>query len=317
MQRAKYNVCRLGLYQNLFDAVLEGRYCETIAVNLLVDIRWMEVARAFANCLCDASLRGPIRPLAEDFARLVSSAAQLAFGTTDHAELPSWFLQNHEGFLASCLHKLLMAFAQRATAPLQMHRAFAALIDVAEGLKAFLGLRHLASSTGAHALMSATANSRYDFLKENHCTASAAALCFAELLAERVLEESRDDDEGETDSPLLYFARSKRWQVFATSCIDCFSSDEAFARLCRLAKAAVEAPKKEAPKLFFLASAFLDADARERAVAPASPEPLRKAEKAVVAAPRTTPVKACRSAIRKRSTPFVKLVQRLLATSQA
>ena len=315
MQRAKYNVCRLGLYQNLFDAVLENRHCETIAANLLMDIRWMEVPRAFANCLCDASLRGPIRPLAEDFARLVSSAAQLAFGTTDHAELPSWFLQNHEGFLASCLHKLLMAFSQRATAPLQMHRAFAALIDVAEGLKAFLGLRHLASSTGAHALMSATANSRYDFLREKHCTASAAALCFAELLAERVLEESRDD-EGEADSPLLYFARSKRWQAFAASCIDCFSSDEAFARLCRLAKAAVEAPKKEAPGLFFLASAFLDADARERVVEPASPEPLRKAAKAVVAA-RTTPVKACRSAIRKRSAPFVKLVQRLLATSQA
>lgn len=315
MQRCRYNVYRLGLYQDLFDAVLEGKHNEGVAVNLLIDIRWMEVARALANVLCEASLRGPIRPLAADVCHLFTRAAVSAFGTSVHAEIPSWFLQNNESFLASCLHKLLAAFTQKTTAPLQMHRAFAALIDVADGLKPFLGLSHLALSTGAHALMSTAAHARYDFLTTMHANASAATLCFAELLAERILEESKDD-EREAESPLLYFARSERWQVFAAACIDFFSPNESFARLHRLAKAALEAPKKEAPGLFFLASAFLDADAGETAEVPSSPEPLKRAIKTVAEA-RKTPIKVCRSAIRKRSAPFVKLVQRLLATPDA
>lgn len=315
MQRCRYNVYRLGLYQDLFDAVLEGRHNEGVAVNLLIDIRWMEVARALANVLCKASLRGPIRPLAADIRHLFSSAAMSAFGTSVHAEIPSWFLQNNESFLASCLHKLLAAFTQKTAASLQMHRAFAALIDVANGLKSFLGLSHLALSTGAHALMSTAAHARYDFLTIMHANASVATLCFAELLAERILEESKDDDH-EAESPLLYFARSERWQVFAASCVDFFSPNESFARLHRLAKAALEGPKKEASGLFFLASAFLDADSRETAKAPSSPEPLKRAMQAVVDA-RKTPIKVCRSAIRKRSAPFVKLVQRLLATPEA
>ena len=63
--------------------------------------------------------------------------------------------------------------------------------------------------------------------------------------------------------------------------------------------------KKQEPGLFFLASAFLDADSAasnhsspERPSAPSHKPPLR-------------------SAIRKRSAPFVKLVRRLLAASKA
>jgi hypothetical protein len=196
-----------------------------------------------------------------------------------------------------------------------MQIAFAALFDIADGLKRFLGLPHLALSTGAHALMSAAANSRYDFLNIVHTNASAATLCFAELLAKHILEEMKGD-ECKADSPLLYFAQSKRWQMFAAACIDCFSPNESFARLYRLAKATQRAPKKDAPGLFCLASAFLDADMRDTAEVPASPEPLKRAIATVVKAHKT-PIKVCRSAIRKRSAPFVKLVQRLLATSGA
>ncbi len=316
MERRRYNVYRLALYHDLFEAVLEGTHNEGVAVNLLIDIRWMEVARALTNTLHKASLRGPIRPLAADICHLFSKAAVSAFGTSAHAEIPSWFLQNNECFLCSCLHKLLVTFTQQmTTAPLQMQIAFTALIDIADGLKPFLGLPHLALSTGAHALMTAAANSRYDFLNIMHTNASAATLCFAELLAEHILEESKGD-EREADSPLLYFARSKRWQVFAAACVDCFSPNESFARLYRLAKATQEAPKKDASRLFCLASAFLDADAREIAEVPTSPEPPKRAIGTVVKAYKT-PSKVCRSAIRKRSAPFVKLVQRLLATSGA
>lgn len=315
MERRRYNVYRLALYHDFFEAVLAGTHNEGVAVNLLIDTRWMEVARALTNVLCEASLRGPIRPLAVDIRHLFSKAAVSAFGTSAHAEIPSWFLQNNECFLCSCLHKLLVTFTKNVPAPLQMQRAFTALIDMADGLKPFLGLPHLALSTGAHALMSTAANARYDFLTTMHANASAATHCFAELLAEHILEESKDD-EREADSPLLYFAQSKRWQMFAAACIDHFSPNESFARLYRLAKATLEAPKKDAPGLFCLASAFLDADTRDTSEVPASPEPLKRAITTVVKAHKT-PIKVCRSAIRKRSAPFVKLVQRLLATSGA
>ena len=312
MYRARYNPDRLRLYEHLFDSVLEGKHSEPVAINLLIDIRWLEVPRALASCILDASARGPIRPLEADFAHLVSRAAQLAFGTCEHSEIPSWYLQNHESFLASCLHKLLAAFVRKAASPLQMHRAFAALIDVAGGLKAFLGLSHLSLSTGAHALMTATAHSRFDFLTKAHCNASAAALCFAELLAERILEEPVGTQEA--DSPLHFFARSTRWQAFAKACIDCFSPNESFAQLQRQVKA-LDGPKKQAPGLFFLASAFLDADANEGAEA--SAQRPKSPTRAAAASVHTTPIKVCRSAIRKRSAPFVKLVRRLLAPSKA
>ncbi len=125
MQRARYNRARLNLYEELFDRLIENEYSEAVAANLLVDTRWAEVSRAFVNCLCRRSAAGPIRPLAEDYARLVARAADLAFGTRTHAQIPCWFLQNNETFLASCLDKLFIRFDRNPTAPLQMHRAFA------------------------------------------------------------------------------------------------------------------------------------------------------------------------------------------------
>ena len=193
-----------------------------------------------------------------------------------------------------------------------MRRAFEALFDVAEGLKSFLGLEYLARSTGAHALMSATAHARCDFLKSAECSSSAPTLCFAEMLADRILQQP--GRELALESSLCYFARSERWQQFAERCGHCFSSDEAFARLQRQV---VGQQHKElgSPGLFLLASTFLEAEAEAKENVPASP--------ASPAPPRVVPTKAskapllCRSAIRKRSQPFVKLVQRLLAGSKA
>ena len=292
MLRVRYNVERLTLYEQLFDRIIAGEHAEDVAANLLVDIRWSEVTRAFVNCLCRWSGTGPIRPLAADYGRLVSRAAESAFGTRAHARIPSWFLQNNEMFLASCLDKLLVAFDQKPAAPLQMHRAFATLFDVAEGLRSYLGLRGLANSTGAHALMVAVAHSRYDFLTQAVRFSSASSLCFAEMLAERILE-----GDAPVEGPAFaFFARSERWQAFAKGRIDCFSEEESFAQLQRL----VEAPRKSEPRLFFLASTFLEADAAA-ASNPSSPERP------------SVPAKPLRTPIRKRSAPFVRLIRRLVS----
>jgi len=310
MLRVRYNLVRLNVYEQLFESMIKGEHCEMVAASLLTDTRWAEVSRAFVNCVTSNSCTNTLRPLAVDFGRLVLRAAETAFGTSRHSEIPSWFFQNNECFLASCLHKLLLAYAQQpALAPHQMRQAFEALFDAAEGLKPFLGLNYLARSTSAHALMSATANARYDFLKSAECVASAPALCFAEMLAERILHQP--GSALELESPLCFFARSERWQQFAERCIDCFSFDEAFARLYRRVVQQQHGGKKQ-PGLFLLASAFLDTEAKENV--PASPE---RASRRGTTRPSVTPTKTCRSAIHKRSQPFVKLVQRLLSGSKA
>ena len=308
MQRVRnqYNLVRLNVYEHLFEAVIKGEHDEAAAANLLIDIRWPEVARAFVNCVASNSCTNTLRPLAADFGAMLVRAAQLAFGTCRHSEIPSWFFQNNECFLASCLHKLLLAYTrQPALMPHQMRKAFEALFDVAEGLKSFLGLEYLARSTSAHALMSAVEHSRYNFLSCSECAASAPALCFAEMLAERILDQP--SRAFELESPFCFFARSVRWQQFAVGCVDCFSPHEAFA--CLQTQVAKRRVSTQSPELFQLASAFLDAEVKENA--PASPErPKRKANA------HTTPVKECRSAIRKRSRPFVSLMRRLVARSQ-
>ena len=306
----RYNQVRLRVYEQLFEGMIRGEHCEMVAANLLVDTRWAEVSRGFVNCVTSNSCTNTLRPLAVDFGRLVSHAAELAFGTSRHSDMPSWFLQNNECFLASCLHKLILAYArQPALAPHQMRRAFGALFDVAEGLKSFLGLEYLARSTGAHALMSATANARCDFLKSAECGLSAPALCFAEMLADRILQQP--GRELSPESSLCYFARSERWQQFAERCGHCFSSDEAFTRLQRQV-VGQQHKELQSPGLFLLASTFLEADAEAKENVPVSPAPPRVAPTKVSKAPLV-----CRSAIRKRSQPFVKLVQRLLAGSKA
>ena len=312
MQR-KYNFTRLNVYEQLFEAVIKGEQDECVAANLLIDIRWLEVSRAFVNCVASNSCTNTLRPLADDLRRLVSRAAEQAFGTCQHSEIPSWFLQNNECFLASCLHKLLRTYTrQPALAPHQMRQAIEALFDAAEALKPFLGLEYLARSSSAHALMSATAHSRYDFLKSEECVSSAPALCFAEMLAERIL--AQPGRALKLESPFCFFARSERWQQFAARCVDCFSPDESFARLQRQAVEyhSVKKPKDERPGLFFLASAFLEAEMGASASPPASPKRTKRRAVATV-----TPIKKHPLVARKHSGPFVNLVQRLLAGSQA
>lgn len=292
----KYNGERLKHYDALFESVLAGEHSEAVAANLLVDIRWAEVSRAFASCLLRRSLAGPIRPLAADFGHLVDRAAEVAFGTRAHARIPSWFLQNNEAFLASTLQKLLVEFQRRPAVPLQMRRAFVALFEVAEALRPYMGLRELAGSTGAHALMCAVAHARYDFLGQSVRCCASPFLCLAELLAERILS----GDAPESAPAFDFFAHSERWQAFANAIADCFAADASFARLQHMTVKALALPpeREREPGLFFLASTFLKTGA---GASDASPERA------------SVPTKPLRSPIRKRSAPFVRLIKRLVS----
>jgi len=310
MNRSPCNAERLGIYSELFTRLIRGwgddAETESVMVNLLVNTRWPEVSHAFVQCLFQEAQAGAIRPLARDVERLVDRAATTAFGTSDHAAIPSWFLQNYECFLVTSLHRLFLRYFKwdNRGNPV-MHRSFEALFDVAEGLRRFLGLRYLSESTGAHALMSAVANAQCDMLKWATAPVRCPELHFVNLLAGRILADPNRTLE--VQSAFCFFARSERWRAFAKACAEDEAHDPKgpLARLLEEVEAATARQAARAsPGLFFLASAFLEADA-------SPPRPKRTAR------PAPTPAKRPRCVAKKRAAPFLRLMQRLLSDDAA
>lgn len=221
---------RYDLYSDMFTDLLRGHHdgdarVETIRANLMIDIRWPEVSRALADVVC--RLCGyhchTMRPLAHDVGRLMARAATIAFGSSCHTEIPSWFLQNNECLLAATLHKMLVEFVTsndfvvRYTDAM-MHKAFCALLDIAEGMRSYVGLAYLAESTGAHALMSAVTNSKYDFLSKDARFLHRSERIFASVMAERIMADP--NRAMELRSGFCFFVRSMRWREFASACLD-------------------------------------------------------------------------------------------------
>jgi hypothetical protein len=297
---AEHNHERLKIYTCMFRQLINGDGVgdtegENYIINLLIDIRWSEVSRAFVDCLCEEGLQENTRVLAPYIHRLVSRAAVASFGTSLHSDIPSWFLQNYESFLASSLHKLMRSFTTNQRSSEHARWAFNVLFDVADGLKSFLGLGYLASSTGAHALMSAVANARYDFLESECISISHTALLVAKMLSERILNDTNRSLD--VKSAFYFFARSQRWRSFTEACIG--SSGESLTTT-RLVREVNDAIRRIAPDagLLGLAQEFLDAGT--------TPERTIRISKAA------TPRKPLRSAIAKRSSPFVRLLERLV-----
>lgn len=303
------------LYYNMFRELIEGNCAgdeetENMRANLLVDVRWPEVAKSFSVMLLGASMDDePIRPLADDFERLVGRAATIAFGSSRHADIPSWFLQNYEGFLAYSLHKALQHWNGESKDSVWQRKwsehELSALFDVAKGLRSYVGLSHLSQSTGAHVLMSAVANAKYDFLNVEINQFSYGHQALADVLAQELLKDPNHALEAE--SAFCFFARSQRWRAFADRCVKAgpLLRDRPLARLLNRVAAVTGRKDDDAPEgLFFLASRFLDAGA-----SPARP--------ARIARTMLTPAKnSSRATIGKRSVPFVRLVRRLLSDAE-
>jgi len=314
--RVMYNMERLDVYIDMFCKLVRGLNEDDADVqdahaNLLIDIRWPDVPRAFAHVLYNVSIRGDIRPLADAFERLVDQAALAAFGTRSHRQIPSWFFQNFECLLASTLHKLIVHFRNPLGPTLSLEQrkaaagAFNALIDVAKGLRAYVGLDYLSESTGVHVLMSAVQNAKCDFLSE---VASPSPRCSALVLADVLAQHILADPNRELvmQSGFCFFARSSRWCAFAKACHSasvsaCTDPNAPLERLLREVHEARHPRLTGVPGLFFLASEFLEADASpERAPEVARSASLRAAQ---------------RSPIAKRSKPFLRLVKRLVSGS--
>tara|TARA_B100000795_G_scaffold12061_2_gene8297 strand:- start:804 stop:1682 length:879 start_codon:yes stop_codon:yes gene_type:complete len=285
-----YNKTRLQVYETLFNDLFNGKVCPNVAVNLLIDVRWGEVSKALVTCLRSHSSRGEIRPLSGAFESLVTRCATVAFGTCNHADIPSWFLQNFESLIAASLHKLLKSFSASDPSDAleeEMQLAFRALFDISDGVKKFLGFAYLADSDGAHALMCSANGSRFDFLKLESMCIGRPQLVLVEMLAERISEVQ--GREFNAQSPFYFFARSTRWQEFAVACMKHLGEGSA---LARLQLEIGTSPHTAEQGLLFLASEFLERAPRRQ---------------------KNGRSKTTKSSIFKGSQPFLKLVRRLIS----
>ena len=300
MHVADYNVTRLAAYVVFFEDLFLAQHDEFIAVNLLTDVSWAEVSRGFVCSLTRRCAAGPLRPLAADVGALLRQCAVGAFGTDAHERMPSWFLQNYETFLASSAHKLLRHYTRKAVPPVVMERAFGALLQVAEGMRCFVGLQTVRS--GAHALLMACHHSRTNLLAMESSSVCAPHLAFVELLAEAILREP-ERSVCDRHNSLSFFAKSDRWQLLSRACAPWLSRDSRLAFLNAEIARGVARAERAAADIPSLATAFLaTSPPRQRRVAVARTP--TKPKRPVLASP-------SRAAIRKRPTPFEDLVRKL------
>lgn len=295
MHVADYNVVRYAMYATLFTDLLRNEHNERIAINLLMDVRHPEVARAFVVALTRWCNEGPARPLSADVGAILGRCATCAFGTSEHRCLPSWFLQNYEGFLASSAHKLLRHYSARAAPSHITHRAFDALLQVAEGMRKFVGLETVRS--GAHALLLACHHSRCNFLAMESASVCAPHLAFMEVLANAILREP-ERSVNDRHNSLAVFAKSERWQQLSRACAPWLSQASELSRLNAEIGREIARAEQGSADIATLASAFLAT----------SPPRVRRV---VDLRTPTKPVFAHR-VIHKRSVPFVKLVRKLV-----
>jgi len=291
---ANYNITRLAVYIEFFDDWLRGDHDEGMAVNLLMDVRWSEIAKAFVTSLTHRVAHEAVRPLAADLGNILHRCAVVAFGTAEHRHLPSWFLQNFEAFLASSTHKLLRHYCRNPAPVSTTRRAFSALLQVAEGAKNFIGFAKV--SSGAHALMAACHHSRTDFLSIESAEIGASHLAFVEALAGATLA---DPLRGMLDrhNALSFFARSDRWQSLSRACAPWLNANSELSLVHSAVRHGVLRMHEPAEAIATLASAFLATPPkRARTVAHAK-----------------TPTKVAKRATRKGSSPFLKLVRKLVA----
>lgn len=295
MRLYDYNMVRLSAYLDFFDDFLHDRYDRGTATNLLTDVRFAEVAKAFTMKLTRvAATEGSIRPLEGDVTATLRRCAVGAFGTHEHEKMPSWFLQNYEGFLASCTHKLLRHYSRHPAPEAGMQAAYGALLQVAAGMKEFIGLKRVCS--GAHALMAACHHARSNFLALECEGICQSHLAFVEHLAAEILKEPNQDMH-DRHSSLAFFAKSARWQQVSKSCSPWLAEDSNLSKVHAAIKRATESVKEPAAEVASLATVFLSTS---------SPKRTRKR------AEFSTPRKAPRQATLGRSVEFVDLVRKLV-----
>lgn len=226
--RGAPNHTRLALYETLATNILENSVNPEVAANLLLDVRFSEIPIAFAEIIFKRTLfhdeKGE-ETLQVRFSNIIEYVTFMAFGTTERAAIPSWFFQNYESFLASCIHKILLKYDQEYNTNVdagryiveQAKRAFTTAFDLCAGAKSYLSLDCLGVSSNAHSILVICNHSRINFL--NVKTATPVYSAFMEMLAERIQRETTERDVTNSNTAFGYFAGTQMWRQFAQTCI--------------------------------------------------------------------------------------------------
>lgn len=237
-----YNLVRFNAYRRCATAFVNGAvYDMHELANMLHDLRWAEVPRAFSVALYEAARKGPLRPgLRFEFKQLLSYLTFLAFGSTEREVVQPWFLKNWDDFFVSCVDGIL-SLNNRPNHVIKrreevLRRAFGGVLTLVEGARRYMSLDRLAESSAVHALLVAAGHARGSFLWHGHVqlggdefevqdvrkddaerSMTLTHLILMDVIAEAILATG-DAEVVTWERAFGHYAGSVRWRAFAQRC---------------------------------------------------------------------------------------------------
>ena len=238
-----YNRVRFDAYKRCAKEFVDGEtYDANELANMLHDLRWAEVPRAFSVALYNAARKGPLRPgLGDEFKKLIDYVTFLAFGSIERDVVQPWYLKNWDDFFVACTDGILSLNSRADIEELKrrepvIRRAFEGVLQLIGGARAYMSLSRLAHSDPVHALLVAAGHSPTPFLVHGHlqmggdadeiapsCLALAkrkmtlAHVFLMEVVAEAILA-THDDVVVSWKRAFGHYAGANRWRTFAQNC---------------------------------------------------------------------------------------------------
>lgn len=238
-----YNETRFWAYGRVAREFLIGEMYDTHQLaQMLHDLQWPEVSRAFSSAIYEAATRGALRPdLQEEFANLVAYVAFLAFGSTERRVAQPWFLKNWDEFVVACINGLVDEHCRNhigddAERERTLRDAFKGVLALAGGAKRYMSLDRLADSSAVHALLVAAGHNERSFLWNGladigeqaeavppRCRVEAqrpmtmAHAVLMDVIASAVLATD-DHDVTTWERAFGHYAGATRWRKFADRC---------------------------------------------------------------------------------------------------
>lgn len=245
-----HNATRFWAYRRVAEEFLDGASCNVHQLaQMLHDLQWPEVARAFSVAIYKAATNGALRPdLCDEFANLVAYVAFLAFGSTERRVAQPWFLKNWDEFFVSCTNGILNLYDCRRVAgddddddagrERTLRHAFGGVLALVGGTKAYMSLDRLARSSAVHALMVAAGHNERSFLwhgvgdsggrpgapavPARFCAAAQRPMTMAHVVLMDVVADAvlaTDDHDATTwERAFGHYAGAARWRDFARRC---------------------------------------------------------------------------------------------------
>ena len=237
-----YNLVRFNAYRRCATEFVNGDvYDMHELANMLHDLRWAEVPRAFSVALYNAARKGPLRRGLElEFKQLLAYVTFLAFGSTEREVVQPWFLKNWDDFFVSCVDGILClnnrsddVVKRRETI---IRRTVGGVLTLIEGARRYMSLDRLAESSAVHALLVAAGHARGSFLwhgyvhiggdqsdvPDMHTKGALRSMTLAHLFVMDVIAEAilatGDTEVVSWERAFGHYAGSLRWRAFAQRC---------------------------------------------------------------------------------------------------